>query len=641
MKVKKSKTILVGDFETTVYEGQTLTEVWASALVKLNSETVWIGNSIDATWALLQRLKGDLVIYYHNLKFDGTFWVSFFLKHNFKLGFDINEIDGAKNYTQKSTRFLGDNEFIPIISDKGMWYSIRVKQGGRIIEFRDSLKLIPFSVKDIGKSFGTRHHKLSMEYTGYRYAGGEITKEEREYIANDVLVVKEALEIMFKDGHNQLTIGSCCLEEFKRLFSTGKFCYFKYEQIFPNMYETEIDYNEYGYKTAGDYILKSYRGGWCYCVKGKENKIYYNGVTADVNSLYPSMMHSMSGNYYPVGYPTFFKGAPDLALFKEIEQRNNEKVYYFLRINCRFKIKEGYLPFIQLKGSLLYKGNEMLESSDYYYKGKRLDKVRTTNNELIPATITMTMTCVDWELFQEHYNIYDLEYLDGCWFHTEIGIFDEYINKYAEIKKNSKGATRTEAKLFLNNLYGKMATTTNSSFKVPRLKDDGSLTFYTQTENGKKPGYIPIGSAITSYARNFTIRTAQMNYYGRDKSGFIYADTDSIHCDLQPDQLKGLTVHKVNFCCWSLESCWDYALFVRQKTYLEHVVKQDLESCEPYLDIKCAGMPKTCKDKLALAINSLALSIEEFDIGLKIGGKLTPKQINGGTLLVETDFTMH
>lgn len=46
-----------------------------------------------------------------------------------------------------------------------------------------------------------------MEYTGYRYAGCEITEEEQKYIANDVLVVKEALEIMFQQGHDKLTIG--------------------------------------------------------------------------------------------------------------------------------------------------------------------------------------------------------------------------------------------------------------------------------------------------------------------------------------------------------------------------------------------------------------------------------------------------
>ena len=108
-----------------------------------------------------------------------------------------------------------------------------------------------------------------------------------------------------------------------------------------------IDTNTYKYGTAGDYIRKSYRGGWCYLVKGKENKIYTNGTTADVNSLYPSMMSSESGNRYPVGVPHFWTGniIPDRAL-------ESDK-YFFIRIKTRFYIKKNMLPFIQIKGNLL------------------------------------------------------------------------------------------------------------------------------------------------------------------------------------------------------------------------------------------------------------------------------------------------
>ena len=33
-------------------------------------------------------------------------------------------------------------------------------------------------------------------------------------------------------------------------------------------------------------------------------------------------------------------------------------------------------------------------------------------------------------------------------------------------------------------------------------------------------------------------------------------------------------------------------------------------------------------------------TLQDFKLGLKIPGKLMPKQIKGGTLLVKTDFTM-
>jgi hypothetical protein len=155
---------------------------------------------------------------------------------------------------------------------------------------------------------------------------------------------------------------------------------------------------------------------------------------------------------------------------------------------------------------------------------------------------------------------------------------------------------RELAKLFLNNLYGKMASSTDSSFKVAILKEDKTVSFISVPANDKKAGYIAVGSAITSYARNFTIRAAQQNYYGVDKRGFIYADTDSIHCDLAPQDIKGITVHDKNFCCWKLESSWDVAIFTRQKTYIEHVIAENLKPIdEPYYNVKCAGMPDKCK----------------------------------------------
>ena len=121
-------------------------------------------------------------------------------------------------------------------------------------------------------------------------------------------------------------------------------------------------------------------------------------------------------------------------------------------------------------------------------------------------------------------------------------MFDPYIDKYAAIKMSSKGAKRESAKLFLNNLYGKLASSTDSSFKVAYVKEDGSLGFYTVAEHEKAPGYIPCGSAITSYARNFTIRAAQANY-----DHFIYSDTDSIHCNMNPLDVKGVKLDSSKF----------------------------------------------------------------------------------------------
>lgn len=659
------RTTYICDFETTVYEGQTSTEVWAAAMTELfdESERVDIFHSLPEMFEHIKSLNKSMLLYFHNLKFDGWFWISYLMKDlKFKLALDDGQSEPKVVKWWKDYQ-MPNNTFKCAISAMGTWYTITIKVNNKIIEIRDSLKLLPFSVKKIGKSFKTKHRKLNMEYTGYRYAGCEITEEERKYIANDVLVIKEALEFMYSQGHSKLTIGSCCMTEFKRTYQD-----FDYKSLFPNLYDILINEQVFGAPNVDAYVRKSYRGGWCYLVKGKELRRFKNGTTADVNSLYPSVMSSESGNRYPVGHPTFAIPRPTASakeVVAELDRLEEMHKYYFVRIKTRFYIRKGKLPFIQIKNNLRYLCNECLETSDYYSKrtGKYhthyWDMGETRDTKVLKDTRhELTMTVTDFRLFREHYRLVDFEVLDYCYFDTKVGLFDEYMETYKKLKQESEGAMRELAKLFLNNLYGKLASSTNSNFKVPHEKDDGTITFTQIDANDKKPGYIPCGSAITSYARNFTIRAAQINYHGVDKPGFIYADTDSIHCDLMPDQIRGIRVHDTEFCCWKLEAQWDVAWFTRQKTYIEHVTHENLKPVTPYYNVKCAGMPEKCKTSFIKSLEGYTPTedddfteaelevirkrhtIEDFKVGLCLPGKLIPKRIPGGVLLVDTTYEM-
>lgn len=645
MRPKKLKTF-IADFETTVYEGQTRTDVWSAALVEMYTEDVKIFHSIKDFMDYVLNMGCHAVIYFHNLKFDGEF----ILWHLMNETTYKEALDGEEWLRDNK---MPDHSYKYMISYMGQWYSLKVKTRKKIIEFRDSLKLLPFSVAQIGKAFNTKHQKLTMEYEGLRYPGCEITPEEEEYIKNDVLVVKEALEFMYEAGHDKMTIGSCCMSEYK-----GHWAHRFYNILFPDLSDIEIDRGVYGSESAFLYLHKSYHGGWCYVKPERAMQVIGGGWTADVNSLYPSMMHSESGNIYPIGKPHFWTGnyIPDKVL--------NNGLYYFIRIRTRFYLRPGKLPTIQIKGSTFYKSTQWLTTSDYVDKnGDAWEYLRDrdgSRREMIP---TLTLTCTDYDLLREHYVLKDFEILDGCWFYTETGLFDSYINKYKEIKMNSKGAMRTLAKLFLNNLYGKFAMNSNSSFKTAFKGENGGVGYHIVDENKKKTGYIAVGSAITSYARAFTIRAAQANY-----DAFIYADTDSIHCEGRPEDAKGITVHPTAFCCWKLETCWDFGLFIRQKTYIEHVIEEDQEPIErPWYNIKCAGMPESCKKIFMLSVNTdipisdeeknkmsravkaflfdengnrIKREIEDFKPGLMVPGKLVPLHIPGGVLLHETEYTL-
>lgn len=659
------------DFETTVYEGQTNTEVWSSALAELKEDNVLVHHSIDETLDYLINLSENVTLFYHNLKFDGSFWLDYLINNpRYKQAFTWFD-EEHKNGEWIDDKKMKPNTYKYLISAMGQWYTFTIKtEYGYTITLKDSYKLLPFSLEDVGKAFKTEHRKLEMEYTGYRYSGCEITPEEMEYIKNDVLVLKEALEFMFSQGHTRLTIGSNCLAEFKNMpMADWNLGHPSYDWFFPNLEDLQLDADVYGSDNVDAYIRRSYSGGWCYIVPEKANKIIHNGHTADVNSLYPSVMHSESGSKYPINTPTFWSGN-----YIPNDARGDNK-FFFVRFKCSFKIREGMLPFVHIRHSLLYDSNENLTTSDIRLRkdtknhkaGDYVKSIRLKDGSIVTNVVTLTMTEVEYNLFMEHYEVQDFEILDGCWFYAITGLFDPYVDKWGNVKQTSEGAMRTLAKLFLNNLYGKMASSSDSSFKVA-FKDEKGIHFKEVRANDKEIGYIAIGSAITAWARNFTIRTAQKNYHGANERGFIYADTDSIHCDLDVEELVDVPVHPTAFCHWKIENTWDTAIFVRQKTYIEHVIEEDLKAIDkPYYLVKCAGMPSHCKklfvhsvtqdfnncpltEKLWKEYNKLTdegkqfvlekRTLEDFCLGLTVPEKLMPRRIDGGILLMNTTYQM-
>ena len=614
--MKKQITYWACDFETTVWgeeverkigKKQDFTEVWSAAFVKVfdEKEEVTILQSIKSFLNYFLSSKENNILYFHNESFDGSFIVDYLLREGYQ-------------FTMQPDKNMRSRQFKTSISKLGQWYWIKIKKGHTLLEIRDSLKLIPSSLKRIGKSFGTKHQKLDMEYEGYRYAGCEITEEEREYIRNDVLVLKEALEKMFQEGHNKLTIGSCCLSEFKALYPKKEF-----DRLFPDLRDYPLDESYTGVWNQWEYIHKSYHGGWCYVNPAYAHRIVNEGEVYDVNSLYSSVMHSVSNNVYPYGAGSYATGKPPEELISD------QNKYYFIRVKCRFKLKPGMFPWVHIRGDAKYRSNENLCSSDLYWKRKYYRYYYDEEGNIQDTIREYTFTCRDWELFQKTYDIFDLEYLDYIWFWAVSGLFDDYINHYMKIKTTKKGFERELAKLFLNNLYGKFAMSDDSSYKEPYLDEDGIVRFLLHEDHNKKVGYIAIGSAITSYAMNFTIEHAIANY-----DRFCYADTDSLHL-IGHEKPNKIIEHPTDMCTWKNELSFDIAYYERQKTYVERAIRKDGEPCEPELIIKAAGMSKEAKQ---LFIEG-GYEISDLTIGLELeNSNLKAKRIRGGILLQKSPF---
>lgn len=388
MAIKNQK--IVADFETTTTPDDV--RVWAACAVDIDSlETVHIGNSIDSFMEWLS--DRNTICYFHNLKFDGEFILHYLLTH----GFTYSDTRQAKT-------------FETLITDDGIFYSItvyfsRANKKYKKVTFYDSLKKLPFKVSVISKAFELPDEKLVIDYEAPRPKGHQLTEEEKQYIVNDCRIVAEALKIQMGQGLKKMTNASDAMNGYKSIITKRRF-----ENIFP-VFPVELDAD----------IRRAYKGGYVYLNPKHRGRRGLQGITLDVNSLYPSVMYY---SLLPWGYPVYFEGEP---------VPDETYPLFIVRLACEFEIKPGHLPTIQLKNNRAFVETEYLADS---------------NGEIVE----MTLTNVDLALFLEHYEVYNLEYICGWKFKGVIGLFKDYIDHWMHIKETTTGALRQLAKLMLNSL---------------------------------------------------------------------------------------------------------------------------------------------------------------------------------------------
>jgi hypothetical protein len=584
------------DFETTTEINDC--RVWAYGWMEIgNKSNFKIGNSLEEFMTWCEEVKADL--YFHNLKFDGSFIINYLEK---VMGFRFSRKPEPMTYNA-------------IISRMGQWYMIDICYGYTKTKkpkklhtvIYDSLKKLPFKVKDIATSFKLELRKGDIDYQAYRPIGHEITEEEFAYIKNDIEIVADALEIQFKQGLKKMTSGSDSLAGFKDVISDKAF-----KKLFPVLNEE-----------ADREIRKAYRGGFTWANERFKALELGMGLVYDVNSLYPSVMYN---RLLPYGTPKKFIGK---------YEHDEEYPLHIQHLSCEFELKKDHIPTIQIKDvetrkRLKVKANEYLHSS-------KMEKVE------------LVVTNIDLELIKEHYRLFNVEYIDGVKFRARTGIFKDFIDKWMYIKNTSKGAIKQLAKLMLNSLYGKFGSNPDVTGKIPYIKENGALGFTMGDKETKDPVYIPMGVFVTSWARHVTITTAQKCF-----DRIAYCDTDSIHLiGTEIPEVISDIIDPKKLGYWKHESTFEKAKFVKQKTYVElifakwvkdetlitndqfTITKLKKEECEPeeantrILNVKCAGMSEKAKSYV---------TFENFNVGLKVKGNLKPKQVPGGVVLLDDGF---
>ena len=400
---------------------------------------------------------------------------------------------------------------------------------------------------------------------------------------NDYTITPEKLEYVDHD----VKIVAMALKHIKAngmtKMTTASCAYNEYMSMRPD------DYISYCFPELSTQFLteyrSAYRGGRTQ-VNPLYARIVVNGVKRfDINSMYPYVMASMP---LPYGLPI----------------KCNEPGHYrfeLYKVRIGFVLKDNCLP------SLLKKGSIGTGVDTYYVSTEDIEEIYISS--------------VDLDLVKRNYDIYHLEYLEIYGFYTSTILFEDYVTKWYTRKNAHSGAEKIVDKLMLNSLYGKFGSNVMKSRKTPYIKEDGSVGYVLEKPEESKHYYLPVAIAITSWAH----KLIDDAIHETGIENFVYCDTDSVHTlgTLPDDWIDNKILGK-----FKLEAVEEVAKYIRQKCYLTYE--------ENNWHITCAGMPDKLKE---IVINKSGKHIlEDFDIGLRVFGKLIPKRVPGGTILHETTF---
>lgn len=545
-------------------------DIWACDFETL-SPTEYDKNNPPKTWVWLaaaMNIKTKEFKYFMSIE-DFLIWMpvaKLIYFHN--LAFDGTFIVDKllkSGYKYSDAKKLKKGEFSTVISREAKWYQIKIKFNcGRLVEIRDSYKKLPFSLAKIAKDWKMETQKGSIDYKKFRMPNSSPEIDEIEYVESDVKILADALETQYEQGLDGVTIGSDALHFYKTNYPNNF-------ELFPQI-DNEVD----------SFIREAYKGGYVYLKKEGD---YGKTCIYDMNSMYP---YAMTLDL-PYGHPVYFEGPPlptkDYPLF-------------VCHIYADFSLKKGKLPTIQLRKSSWHLPTDYVTATD------GLEEVY--------------LTSVDHKLFLEHYDIHDITYIDGYYFRSMSGLFDEYILYWSSIKEKNTGAIRELAKLMLNNLYGKFAKNPDVTQKMPILENDIVRLKLKKQEFGNTV-YIPVGCFITANARYEMISAAQNNYHR-----FIYCDTDSLHLTGYKEP-RNIKIHNTKLGRWKLETRSTCSRYLRPKRYMFYPEGASAAK------VKCAGLPNR---------NKRECNWQTFKPGKIFKGKLTPASVPGGRILIETTFEL-
>lgn len=436
-----------------------------------------------------------------------------------------------------------------IIDEYGTYYMIKFCVGHRRFEIYDIQKIIPLKLDAINKSFEC-NQDISNLY-------------------GKCMVCYMAHKYFLDMGLDKITISSNALLDCKQRLSVN------FNNFFPPLRSDH--YNE---------IVKYYRGGICMLNPAYKNKVLYNVDVYDVNSLYSYVLKTMP---MPYGHPSPFQG----------KYKGDKNSIYLQHVRACFKVKDGFIPTIQIKGSTVYPENVYLKHSS----GEILD---------------LYFTNIDLKLFYRNYHVIYIEFIDGFMFKSMIGAFSPYIDYWQNIKQTSSGGKRYVSKLMLNSLTGKFALNPVRKNRIPTMQD-GIVCLGDMYTQSAQQIYAPLSIFITAWGRWVLMEQVNAHHkYNR----FVYTDTDSLH--IIKGLLRGVNVDQRELGAWKLEHHFERAKYLHQKCYYGEEGGKKTYAV--------AGLPKSTEVEQEFTIDT-------FGTGKEIT-TYKATSIQGGKIQKETKFKL-
>lgn len=363
------------------------------------------------------------------------------------------------------------------------------------------------------------------------------------------------------------------------------------------------------------WLKKAYHGGRCFTGKNFYNMYYKDkfnsyykgkGSVADCNSLYPTQMRYKD---MPYGYYIIHDGE------EFVNNKNyllNQRISFIkFKTVGRVSLKQNKFPMQRVTNSICegFKGSESFISN-----------VKNVNGIEIPVDMNLTLNSIDFKNFFDSYKVTHYIPSKVLSFKKTKGLFNSFIDYFYDIKRNSKGAERNNAKLILNSSYGKFGTKPISQDYDIFLNDEGIMEYskkYIVYENEneyiscsakiknskeveelnliEEPYYMPVATVVTAEGRS------DLKHFCESvgMENFLYCDTDSCHSTLSQLELEnklGDLIHDKDLGKWAIESEFTEGIYLGAKRYAENI--------ENKWDVKCCGIPGKTQKKIAKDIKS-------------------------------------